>query len=288
MFTADELAATSSGLKKTVTTVTQRDGRKFTESRAKRGDSVLTIELPQTEEERNATAAALRPDALSLTLTSEMAAATSEANSRPADQLRIVTWNIWFDPSRQDERLQMLLSEALRTAPDMSRAQEVGPVGCGGDRSCMTLNALYVVSPFSISQYGVLMLVRRSLAPTFSIAPLPSQMGRSLLIATRVQPSSSQPSISSRSTTRQRAARSSRKRARPSMSPLQEHQRAAPSAPQSSAATSTLTRCRTGATGAAASIARRSRDQPRRLRSRMRCSSRPSAPNLSMRGRQFG
>ena len=184
MFTADELAATSNGLKKTVTTVTQRDGRKFTESRAKRGDSVLTIELPQTEEERNAMAAALRPDALSLTLTSEMAAATSEANSRPADQLRIVTWNIWFDPSRQDERLQMLLSEALRTAPDIIALQEVVPRVAEAIRSCMTLNALYVVSPFSISQYGVLMLVRRSLAPTFSIAPLPSQMGRSLLIAT--------------------------------------------------------------------------------------------------------
>lgn len=179
MIDTSALAGVAKNLKKTTTLVTRRDGSKFVEN-----SEGLHIEVPQSEEERASTLAALRPEALSLSLDDELTDASAQLHARRSTtSLRVVTWNIWFDALRQDERLQMLLCEAVREAPDAICLQEVVPRVAEAIRSCKPLCAVYAVSPYSISTYGVLMLVRKPLNPVFSQVPLPTGMGRSLLVA---------------------------------------------------------------------------------------------------------
>ena len=111
---ADLLAGAARKLKPASTLVTRRDGSKFQE-RCREG---ISVEVPQSEEERAATRAVLCSDTLSLRLEASLTAAITKFADRQAGSLRVITWNIWFDPRQQDERLQMLLSEAMQLAPD--------------------------------------------------------------------------------------------------------------------------------------------------------------------------
>ena len=58
----------------------------------------------------------------------------------------------------------------------------VGPLAASV-RASPDIAAAYAVSPYEIDCYGCLLLVRRTLRPTFKEVKLPTRMGRSLLIA---------------------------------------------------------------------------------------------------------
>ena len=204
MLRLNDLSSAIDALKPTLTRVTRRDGSKYIEATG--GSSV---EIKQTPEERAATMAALAPsthgmladlqEASRITLTVETPDAESPmqinvADSvtdtasrvmecRPISSIRVVTWNVWFSSHQMDERTAEMVSTVMQEAPDVLCLQEVVPRVEAALRSCGALSKLYTFSPFSISSYGMLMLVRPSLSPIFSNVALPTHMGRSLLIA---------------------------------------------------------------------------------------------------------
>lgn len=104
--------------------------------------------------------------------------------ARNASQsLRIITWNVWFDEYMRDERISSLLTIALSEGADVICLQEVVPEVEIAIRKDDTIKRVYDISPFHIHGYGCLMLVRPALKPTFTQIPLPTRMGRSLLVA---------------------------------------------------------------------------------------------------------
>ena len=101
-----------------------------------------------------------------------------------ASTLRIVTWNVWFDPQHANERMALLFAEALRAAPDVICLQEVVEELATSIRQHSALGDAYSISANEIGAYGCLMLVRHSLSASFREIEFEcSNMGRSLLIA---------------------------------------------------------------------------------------------------------
>ena len=109
-----------------------------------------------------------------------------------AASLRVVTWNVWFSPLEADERMAALFTEALGASPDVLCLQEVVPRLANAIHASALRN-VYAISPNTIDSYGCLLLVRRTLAPTFCEIALPSRMGRTLLVAEWASPSCSSP-----------------------------------------------------------------------------------------------
>lgn len=107
--------------------------------------------------------------------------------------LTVVTWNVWFAPHEADARMDALFSEVLTAAPDVLCLQEVLPELAASVRASVALCAAYEISPNDIEFYGCLMLVRRSLRPSFGEVAFPSRMGRTLLIAECRHPTSGIP-----------------------------------------------------------------------------------------------
>lgn len=103
--------------------------------------------------------------------------------SRPPTELRVVTWNVWFDRLLGHARQHWLFEELLAAAPDVICLQEVLPVFAAGVRESQALNAIYAMSPQGVSPYGTMMLVRHDLAPQFDAIRLPTHMARTLLEA---------------------------------------------------------------------------------------------------------
>lgn len=96
--------------------------------------------------------------------------------------LRIVTWNVWFDPSHFKARQEGLIAEAISTHPDALCFQEVTPRFHRVLRESR-LGEVYDFSPGTIEDYGVLMLVRRDWNPKFREIDVPTDQGRSILVA---------------------------------------------------------------------------------------------------------
>lgn len=103
--------------------------------------------------------------------------------SRPPTELRVATWNVWFDRLLGHERQHWLFEELLAAAPDVICLQEVLPVFAAGVRKSQALNAIYAMSPQEVGPYGTMMLVRHDLAPSFDEIQLPTCMARTLLEA---------------------------------------------------------------------------------------------------------
>jgi len=117
-------------------------------------------------------------------LEAEASAAREVLESRSPLQLRVVTWNVWFDELCKNDRMQALLTELLVVAPDIICLQEVLPELATAFRASASLTELYDISPFHISCYGCLMLARRDLRAHFVEVPYESTcMGRTLLLA---------------------------------------------------------------------------------------------------------
>jgi len=97
--------------------------------------------------------------------------------------LRVITWNVWFSPTEADARMAALFVEVLGHTPDVICLQEVVPQLAASIRGCPALRREYAISDNDVGSYGLLILARHSLRPSFTEVAYPSQMGRSLLIA---------------------------------------------------------------------------------------------------------
>jgi endonuclease/exonuclease/phosphatase family metal-dependent hydrolase len=113
--------------------------------------------------------------------------ATPTAPQAPST-LRLLTWNTWFDRHKFKHRAAALIDELSWRAPDVVALQEVTVellrvlVGSSLVRSRYQLSD---VDGSTFERYGVLLLSRIPLR-TLSLLPLPSQMGRRLLVASLV------------------------------------------------------------------------------------------------------
>jgi endonuclease/exonuclease/phosphatase family metal-dependent hydrolase len=97
--------------------------------------------------------------------------------------LRVITYNIWFDSFYLDERFDALIRIVLTRSADVVCFQEVIPRVAAAVRSSTVLGEMYEISPFPVSPYGSMMLVKKFLKPEFRNIRLPSEMSRSLLLA---------------------------------------------------------------------------------------------------------
>lgn len=97
--------------------------------------------------------------------------------------LLVLTWNVWFGNLGAKQRFQAILGDLLTREPDVACFQEVTD-GFVETIRYMGVEGLYVVSPNYISSYGCLTLVKRELLPQFHEVRLPTQMGRTLILAT--------------------------------------------------------------------------------------------------------
>ncbi|CAE8732141.1 unnamed protein product [Polarella glacialis] len=116
-------------------------------------------------------------------LAAEAALAGDALRARQRSQLRVATWNVWFDEVCKDERIAGLLREALRQAPDALCLQEVLPELATALRSSGPLTELYDISPLDVGVYGCLILAHKDLEAEFTEVPLTTCMGRSLILA---------------------------------------------------------------------------------------------------------
>jgi len=99
-------------------------------------------------------------------------------------ELRVATWNVWFDSLALADRAVALVGELLDHAPQVVCLQEVTPDLAMALRGFPALLEHYAVSPTDVGSYGCLLLVHSSLQPcTFDERPLPSDMDRSLVTA---------------------------------------------------------------------------------------------------------
>lgn len=119
---------------------------------------------------------------LAVSADSALAAAAALAERQPS-QLRVLTWNVWFDEFYGPLRQLALVRELLAAAPDVACLQEVVPAFANVIRQSAELTTVYDVSPQDVAPYGCLMLVRKDFRPQFGLQALPTRMGRSLLFA---------------------------------------------------------------------------------------------------------
>jgi endonuclease/exonuclease/phosphatase family metal-dependent hydrolase len=114
------------------------------------------------------------------------------------ENLKVLTYNIWFDRRTLDDRLPTLISEMRRASADVICLQEVIDPSFEAIRTAF--DSEYDISPKPdpkmlgyISSYYTIMLVKKGLSATFKFHPLPSSMERYLLwadfaVATPTQP----------------------------------------------------------------------------------------------------
>lgn len=116
-------------------------------------------------------------------LEEEVTAAGCSLRDRSAGDLRVLTWNVWFDAMYPEARQLALLRETLVHAPDVICLQEVLPEFADALRSS-AVSSQYQFSPFDVAPYGVLVLVRNDIECAFQCLEPESNMGRKLISAT--------------------------------------------------------------------------------------------------------
>lgn len=99
-----------------------------------------------------------------------------------SDRLRVISFNVWFDSFYFEDRLDALVKILLSSGGDVVCLQEVTRRFETALRASKIVSGIYELSPFAINPYGVMILARKTLAPTFREVPFPSEMWRKLLI----------------------------------------------------------------------------------------------------------
>jgi exonuclease III len=113
-------------------------------------------------------------------------------------QLKIVTWNVWFEEFEQRLRYDEILNICNMQQPDVICFQEVTTSFLDQLRHWDILRYYNVSDDFtgaSIGHYGVLTLVKKDYLPEFAFYSFPTGMGRRFLV-TKVSLPSSTPSAS--------------------------------------------------------------------------------------------
>mmetsp|Transcript_40226 Transcript_40226/g.92478 ORF Transcript_40226/g.92478 Transcript_40226/m.92478 type:complete len:328 (-) Transcript_40226:59-1042(-) len=119
-----------------------------------------------------------------LALGAEVQRASEVLATRRAEDVSILTWNVWFDTFCQQKRQLGLLLEVLHAAPDIVCFQEVVPGFATAIWECNALNRLYKVSKHPVGPYGVMIMARHDLSPEFKLEDMPSGMHRQLQMVT--------------------------------------------------------------------------------------------------------
>jgi tyrosyl-DNA phosphodiesterase 2 len=103
--------------------------------------------------------------------------------AKQRDELRILTWNVWFGGYQFDERCAALVAELERRRPHVIALQEVTPALLEVLRETPWVEGYYAtdLDGSTIGGYGVLILTRLSVLRQ-DLLPLPSRMGRKLLV----------------------------------------------------------------------------------------------------------
>jgi len=99
-------------------------------------------------------------------------------------RLSIASWNVWFDPLGQQQRYSAILSACRALSPDIICFQEVTPpfvsmLDASGIRDDYRLSD-HELDRYS---YGNMILARKNIDVSFQFISLPSQMGRTMLLA---------------------------------------------------------------------------------------------------------
>jgi endonuclease/exonuclease/phosphatase (EEP) superfamily protein YafD len=97
--------------------------------------------------------------------------------------LRIVTFNVWFESFYIEERFDALVLIIINRTADVVCLQEVTPKIEAAIRTSKVITDQYDMSPYPVDPYGVMILAKKSLSPSFREVVLPSEMGRKLLLA---------------------------------------------------------------------------------------------------------
>jgi endonuclease/exonuclease/phosphatase family metal-dependent hydrolase len=148
------------------------------------GQSSVRTGLPEVTKHKRPSLdmAALKSWSL-MPLDVQAASALAIFRERPTSELRVLTWNIWFDDLSSQHRLNALLCELLASAPDLACLQEVRPGVAEALRASIPLCSVYDISCNDVGRYGNLTLVRKDFDATFAVMQLPTRMGRNLLLA---------------------------------------------------------------------------------------------------------
>lgn len=116
----------------------------------------------------------------------------STTTSRQMSSISILTWNVWFDKFKREERYNEILDICHRIGPDVVCLQEVTPFFIKILKE-HDLCKVYDISDHDLSgstvgSYGVLSMCRRDLQGSFQFHELHTEMDRKLLITTFTTP----------------------------------------------------------------------------------------------------
>lgn len=98
--------------------------------------------------------------------------------------LRVLTFNICFDPWKRNERVESVARIVEEEDPDFACLQEVTPDAARTLLGWPALAQRYDASPPPAEGYGCLMLARKALQVEFSEHDLPTEMDRTLVVGT--------------------------------------------------------------------------------------------------------
>ena len=101
--------------------------------------------------------------------------------------LKVLTWNIWFGNLSRSLRYESIMTKSLDAQPDVICFQECTPYFVVNHLSKNhRMMAEYEMSDdgigSSLGSYGVLMLIKKELVPSFSYSSFQSNMGRGLML----------------------------------------------------------------------------------------------------------
>lgn len=102
-----------------------------------------------------------------------------------ADRFSIASWNVWFDPLGQQQRYSAILSACRALSPDIICFQEVTPSFVSMLDAASDIRDDYSLSDHELDRYpyGNMMLAKKGIDISFQFIPLPSEMGRKMLLA---------------------------------------------------------------------------------------------------------
>lgn len=105
------------------------------------------------------------------------------------DSLQILSWNVWFEDVEFDTRMKSIISIITKLCPSFVCLQEVTPRLIQLLHENLNIKNEYDISsdhiPDTSEDYGysVLTLARKELQCSFDLIPLPTTMGRHLVVA---------------------------------------------------------------------------------------------------------
>lgn len=97
-------------------------------------------------------------------------------------ELKVLTWNVWFEQNQFERRMNHILDESLQLDPDVICYQEVLPefVEIISSRKIITDN--YHLSDYNPRGYGTITLTKVHYQAVFERIPFETRMSRDLLI----------------------------------------------------------------------------------------------------------